>query len=267
MLLRDRVAVVTGGGRGIGKAIATLFHAEGAKVAVASRNVKGLQTFALERNQGGEHRLLPLRCDVTRADEIEVMIGNVIELWDRIDILVNNAGVSGLTPILPGAETGPGADPDRMWQEIIATNLTGMYRCTREAARHMPGGGTGRILNLSSVLGKFGVPGYAAYCASKHGVIGFTKALALELAPKGVTVNALCPGWVDTEMAAQGVAAGAVRAGVSPEEFRRRAEAQVPLGRFVAPEEVARLALFLASDAGASITGQSWNLDGGAAMW
>jgi NAD(P)-dependent dehydrogenase (short-subunit alcohol dehydrogenase family) len=283
MLLRDRVAVVTGGGRGIGRAIATLFHAEGAKVAVASRNVKGLQTFALERNQGGEHRLLPLRCDVRRADEIEVMVGNVIELWDRIDILVNNAGASGLTPILPIVETGSGAgpaagpptaggagadaDPDATWQNIIATNLTGMYRCTREAARHMPGGGTGRILNLSSVLGKFGVPGYAAYCASKHGVIGLTRALALELAPKGITVNALCPGWVDTDMAAQGVAAGARQAGVSPEEFRRRAEARVPLGRFVTPEEVARLALFLVSDAGASITGQSWNLDGGASMW
>jgi NAD(P)-dependent dehydrogenase (short-subunit alcohol dehydrogenase family) len=117
------------------------------------------------------------------------------------------------------------------------------------------------------VLGKFGVPGYAAYCASKHGVIGFTKALALELAPRKITVNALCPGWVDTDMAAQGVLDGAGREGVPPEEFRRRAEARVPLGRFIAPAEVARLALFLASDAGLGITGQSINIDGGAAMW
>ena len=131
----------------------------------------------------------------------------------------------------------------------------------------MPDRGTGRILNVSSVLGKFGVAGYAAYCASKHGVIGFTRALALELAPRRITVNALCPGWVETDMARQGVEESARLAGISPEEFRRQAEKRVPLGRFIDPSEVARLALFLASETGAGMTGQSINLDGGAAMW
>jgi len=266
MLLEGRVAVVTGGGRGIGRAIAELFYREGARVAVASRNTKNLQAFAMELNEG-DHRIVPFRCDVTDKDEVEVMIGNVVEVWDRVDILINNAGASGMTPIEAGDEPGLDEKVDAKWQEIMATNLTGLYYCTREAVRHIPSGGTGRILNLSSVLGKFGVPGYAAYCASKHGVVGFTKALALELAPRKITVNALCPGWVETEMARTGIEEGARHERMSPEDFRRRAEERVPIGRFIAPQEVARLALFLASDQGSGITGQSINLDGGAAMW
>src|SRR5262245_15183740 len=183
MLLEGRVAVVTGGGRGIGGAIAELFYREGARVAVASRNTKLLQGFTMELNSG-DHRIVPFRCDVTDKDEVEVMIGNVIEVWDRVDILVNNAGASGMTPIDATDEAGADEKTDARWREILATNLDGSYYCTREAVRHMPSGGTGRVLNLSSVLGKFGVPGYSAYCASKHGIIGFTKALALELAPR-----------------------------------------------------------------------------------
>ena len=271
MLLEDRVAVVTGGGTGIGRAVAEAFHAEGAKVAITSRNTKTLQNVVSALNRG-DHRVVPLRCDVTRRDEVEVMIGNVVELWDRIDILVNNAGVSGLTPIAPGAET-PARDDveadrvDARWREILETNLTGGFHCAREAVRHMPGGGRGRVLYIASVLAKFGVPGYAAYCASKHGLIGLTRVLALELAPMKITVNAICPGWVETEMARQGVEAGARREGISAEEFRQRAMARVPLQRFIEPAEVARLALFLASNAGSGITGQAINLDGGAAMW
>ena len=266
MLLQDRVAVITGGGRGIGRAIAEHFYREGAKVAIASRNVKVLQTVALEINQG-DHRIVPFRCDVTDRDEVEVMIGNVVEVWDRIDILVNNAGTSGLTPLLPPPEAAEQEAVDARWLEILATNLTGMYQVTRQAVRHMPDGGRGRVINLASVLGKFGVPGYAAYCASKHGVIGFTRALALELAPRRITVNALCPGWVPTDMARQGLEAGAARLGVDVEEFRRRAQEQVPLGRFIEADEVARLAAFVASDAASGMTGQAINLDGGSAMW
>ncbi len=266
MLLEGRVAVVTGGGRGIGRAIAEAFHGEGARVAIASRDTRNLQNAALALNEG-DHRIVPFRCDVTSRDEVEVMIGNVVEVWDRIDILVNNAGVSGITPIAPGHEPGAVESLEGSWRRILETNLTGAFHCTREAVAHMPDGGTGRILNLSSVLGKFGVPGYSAYCASKHGIIGLTRALALELAPRRITVNALCPGWVDTEMAREGVEAGARREGITPEEFRQRAEARVPLGRFLDAAEVARLALFLASDAGAGITGQAINIDGGAAMW
>ena len=266
MLLEGRVVVITGGSRGIGRAIAELFYKEGARVAVVSRNTRDLQKFANELDMG-DHRILPNRCDVTRGDEVEVMIGNVVELWDRIDILVNNAGVSGMTPIAPDEEAGAGADVEKRWQEILDTNLSGCFHATRHAVRHMSEGGAGRILNISSVLGKFGVSGYSAYCASKSGVIGLTRALALELAPRKITVNALCPGWVETDMARKGVVDGAARQGLSPEEFRKQAEERVPLGRFIEPAEVARLALFLASDAGSGITGQAINLDGGAAMW
>jgi ketoreductase len=263
MRLLDRVAVVTGASKGIGRAIAEAFYREGARVAIASRNAKLLQSVSMEVNKG-DHRIVPFRCDVTSRDEIEVLFGNVIEVWDRVDILVNNAGVSGLTP---AEAQGPDDGSEALWRAILETNLTGAFTCAREAVAHMPEDGRGRILNLSSVLGKFGVPRYGAYCASKHGIIGLTKALALELAPKKITVNALCPGWVETDMAAQGIAAGARESGVDAAEFRRRAEAAVPLQRFIRPEEVAELAVFLAADSGAGITGQAINLDGGAAMW
>ncbi len=266
MLLEGRVAVVTGGGRGIGRAIAELFYKEGARVAIASRDGKKLQTATMELNRG-DHHIVPFRCDVRDKDDVEVMIGNVIEVWDRIDILVNNSGISGQTPLAPEGGEPARDGVDKLWQQILDTNLNGIYYCTREAARHMPDGGNGRVINMSSVLGKFGVPGYSAYCASKHGVIGLTRAHALELAPRKITVNALCPGWVETDMARQGIEECARREGMSAEEFRVVAEGRVPLGRFIQPAEVARLALFLASDAGSGITGQSINLDGGAAMW
>jgi NAD(P)-dependent dehydrogenase (short-subunit alcohol dehydrogenase family) len=263
MLLEGRVAVITGGGTGIGRAIAERFYREGAKVAIASRNAKTLQTVAMAVNKG-DHRIVPFRCDVTNRDEVEVLFGNVIEVWDRVDILVNNAGLSGLTPAIPAPE---GDDAEARFRQILDVNVTGTYFCVREAVPHMPEDGRGRILNLSSVLGKFGVAGYGAYCASKHGVIGLTKALALELAPKKITVNALCPGWVETDMAAAGVAAGARAESITPEEFKRRAEERVPLGRFLRPDEIAGLAAFVASDAAAGMTGQAINLDGGSAMW
>ncbi len=266
MQLEGKVAVVTGGGRGIGRAIAELFYKEGARVAVASRDSRSLQTMTNAVNQG-DHRIVPFRCDVRDRGDVEVMIGNVIEVWDRVDILVNNSGVSGLTPLAPPGGEGEREAVDTRWKEILDTNLTGMYYCTSEAVRHMPDGGGGRVINISSVLGKFGVPEYGAYCASKHGVIGLTRAHALELAPRGITVNAICPGWVDTDMARQGIEDGARRAGVPAGEFRQAAESRVPLGRFLQPDEVARMALFIASDAGAGMTGQAVNFDGGAAMW
>jgi NAD(P)-dependent dehydrogenase (short-subunit alcohol dehydrogenase family) len=257
MVLKGKVALVTGGGRGIGRAIATAFAEQGAKVAIASRDTDRLAE-ALRALEGNGADALALSMDVTRRAEVDAAVSVVARRWGRLDILVNNAGTSGMTPL------DGGADVDRLWHEILATNLTGMFHVTRAALPHMTDHAQGRIINLSSVLGKFGVAGYAAYCTSKHGVIGFTRSLALELAPRGITANAICPGWVDTDMARQGIAQVSAALGVPPEEFRRQAVEAVPLKRMVEGPEVAALAVYLASDAAAAMTGQALNICGGA---
>ena len=257
MLLKGKAALITGGGRGIGRAIAVAFAQQGARVAIASR---GLERLAETRREleGMGAEALALKMDVVQRAEVEAAVGEVARRWGGLDILVNNAGTSGLTP-LDGGE-----DVDRLWHQILDTNLTGMYHVTRAALPHMAGRAHGRIINVSSVLGKFGVAGYAAYCASKHGVIGFTRALALELAPRRITVNAICPGWVDTDMARQGIAAMSAALHVPPEEFRRQAMEAVPLKRMVEGDEVGALATYLASEVSAAMTGQAINICGGA---
>ena len=257
MLLKGKVALVTGGGQGIGRAIALAFAEQGARVAIASRSRERLAAAARELGAAGAEALA-LPADVTQRHQVESAIGELTRCWGRLDILVNNAGASGMTPLNGGAEV------DQLWHQILATNLTGMYYVTRAALPRMPDHANGRIINISSVLGKFGVAGYAAYCTSKHGMIGFTRALAPELAPRGITANAICPGWVDTEMARKGMAEVSAALKVSPEELRRQAMEQVPLKRMVEGTEVAALATYLASEASAAMTGQAINICGGA---
>lgn len=255
MVLKGQIALVTGGGTGIGLAIAQAFAREGACVAIGSRNPEHVKegVAALE-SSGGE--VLPLRMDVTDQASVSAGVDAVVKRFGRIDILVNNAGISGRTPI---------TDPDNsLWEAILATNLTGPYLCSKFVLRVMKDHAQGRIINLSSVLGRFGVPGYAAYCAAKHGIIGFTKALALEVAGRGITVNAICPTWVDTAMATQGIEETAAIIGIPPEEFRRQALQAVPIHRMVEPWEVGGLAVYLASPAAAGITGEAVNISGGA---
>jgi NAD(P)-dependent dehydrogenase (short-subunit alcohol dehydrogenase family) len=247
--------LVTGGGRGIGRAIALAFAEAGALVAVASRTPVELESTAAEiRARGGD--ALPLMMDVTNALSVSTAFSELQRRTSRLDVLVNNAGVGGGEPVQGSAEAA--------WRRILDTNVVGTYLVTRAALSLMSEGG--RIINLSSVLGRFGVPGYTAYCASKHAIIGFTRALALELAPRAITVNALAPGWVETEMAFQGMTLGAASMGVTYEEFRRRALKAVPIGRIIDPDEVAGLARFLASPAAAAITGQTYNICGGQTM-
>jgi 3-hydroxybutyrate dehydrogenase len=174
----------------------------------------------------------------------------------RVDVLVNNAGLGGGQPVQNSDEPA--------WRRIIDTNVIGTYLVTRAALPLIPD--RGRIVNLSSVLGRFGVPGYTAYCTSKHAVIGFTRALALELAPRGITVNAICPGWVETDMAVQGMTLGAEAMGTTYEEFRRRALKAVPIKRIIQPDEVARLVKFLVAPESSAITGQTYNICGGQIM-
>jgi NAD(P)-dependent dehydrogenase (short-subunit alcohol dehydrogenase family) len=250
-----RTALVTGGGRGIGRAIARALAGPGTLVAVAGRTRSELESAALDLESLGG-RALALEMDVTDETSVAAGFERLREATGHLDVLVNNAGVGGGEPIA-------GSDVAR-WRRTIDTNVVGSYLVTRAAVPLMPAGG--RIVNQSSVLGRFGVPGYTAYCASKHGVIGFTRALALELAPQQITVNAICPGWVDTEMAAAGMAQGAAASGQTFEEFRDRAIGAVPIKRIIQPEEVAGLVLFLASPAASAITGQTYNICGGQTM-
>ena len=250
-----RVAIVTGGGRGIGRAIARALAGADTFVIVAGRTRSALESTASDLESLGG-RSLAVEMDVTSEASVSQAMREIQGVVSHIDILVNNAGVGGGEPIV-------GSDIAR-WRRTIDTNLVGMYLVSREVVPLMNAGG--RIVNLSSVLGRFGVGGYTAYCASKHGVIGFTRALALELAGRQVTVNALCPGWVDTDMAAQGMRRGAEAQGLSFEEFRDRALGAVPIGRIIQPEEVAELVKFLASPAAGAITGQTYNICGGQTM-
>ncbi len=250
-----RVALVTGGGRGIGRAIAKALGGPDTLVAVAARTAADIDITVRElKVLGGA--AVGIQMDVADERSVAAGVRKLREASAHLDLLVNNAGVGGGEPV-------EGSDVAR-WRRTIDVNLTGMYLVTREALPLMGEGG--RVVNQSSVLGRFGVPGYTAYCASKHGVIGFTRALALELAPRRITVNAVCPGWVDTEMAAEGMRQGAGATGTTFEEFREQALGAVPLKRIIQPEEVAGLVRFLSSPAAAAITGQTYNICGGQTM-
>jgi NAD(P)-dependent dehydrogenase (short-subunit alcohol dehydrogenase family) len=250
-----RVSIVTGGGRGIGRAVARALAGPDTFVIVTGRTRSYLESSALDLESLGG-RALAVEMDVTSEDSVAAAMTQVRDAVAHVDVLVNNAGVGG-------GERVAGSDIAR-WRRTIDTNVIGTYLVSREVVPLIKAGG--RIVNLSSVLGRFGVPGYTAYCASKHAVIGFTRALALELADNQITVNALCPGWVDTEMAAEGMQQGADENGWTFEEFRQRALGRVPIKRIIQPEEVAELIRFLASPAASAITGQTYNICGGQTM-
>ena len=255
--LQDRVALVTGSSRGIGKAIARALAHAGAKVALCARDAEAVRKAADEISPGGG-RVLGFRADITDKADVRSLVQAIVGRWGQIHILVNNAGANARIPIE--------SDDDAGWRAVVDSTVLGTYYVTREVLRHMPDHAGGRIVNLSSILGRFGVPGYTAYCTAKHGIIGFTRALALEVAGRGIAVNAICPGWVETDMADRGMAETAAILGVTKEEFRRQALAAVPIKRILDPREIADLAVYLASDAASGMIGQAITLDGGQVM-
>ncbi|HET7008613.1 MAG TPA: 3-oxoacyl-ACP reductase family protein [Candidatus Binatia bacterium] len=256
-MLKDKVALVTGGGTGIGKAIAMKLAKNGAMVAIASRNRDQLHRVAAEFAQLGL-TVLPIPMNVRVKADVERGVTELVAQLGAIHILINNAGISALSLMSD--------KDDSKWYDIVDTNLNGMYLVTKAVLRHIPDQAGGRIINISSVLGKFGVPGYTAYCTTKHGMIGFTRALALEIVSRGITVNTICPGWVDTEMANLGINETAKLQGITAEEFKAQAVAAVPIRRFLEADEIAELVAYVASDAARGITGQAMNICGGQTM-
>ncbi|MCI8834341.1 MAG: 3-oxoacyl-[acyl-carrier-protein] reductase [Ruminococcus sp.] len=245
--LSGKTAVVTGASRGIGRAIACKLAAEGASVVL---NYKGSRERAEEvkariEAEGGTAYLLP--CDVVDFAACEAFMKEAIGLLGRLDILVNNAGITRDGLLMRMSEED--------YDAVLDTNLKGTFHCIRFAARQMIKQRSGRILNISSVSGVLGNAGQANYAASKAGVIGLTKSAAREFAGRGITVNAIAPGFIHTEMTE-----------ALPEKVRENAVAQIPLGRFGEAEEVAEAAAFLVSDRAGYMTGQVLHIDGGMAM-
>ncbi len=259
MKLENRIALITGGGRGIGRAIALAFAREGAQVAVAARTLEQVEQVASEIASEFQTKALPVMCDVSDVRSVERMFASVGESFGRgPDIMVNNAGIAESAPI--------GRTDDELWHRHLAINLSGSFYCTRAALPGMVERGWGRIINMASIAGKTGAPYIAAYSASKHGLIGLTRSSAAEVAAKGITVNAICPGYVDTDMTTGAVENITRKTGRSAEEAMESILKLSPQNRLVTAEEVAALALLLASEEGRAINGQAISVDGGAVM-
>jgi 3-hydroxybutyrate dehydrogenase len=260
MKLENRIALITGGGRGIGKAIGLKFAGEGAQVILAARSGDQVKQAADEIAGATAAPVLPLVCDVTKAGSIDSLFKAVKESFGRgADIMVNNAGIAESAPLT--------RTDDELWQRHLAVNLSGTFYCMRAALPEMIERGWGRIINVASIAGKIGGPYIAAYSASKHGVLGLTRSAALEVATKGITVNAICPGYVDTEMTTRGIENITRKTKLSASEAMESIKKMSPQHRIVEPEEVASVALLLASEEGRGINGQAINVDGGTVMF
>jgi 3-hydroxybutyrate dehydrogenase len=254
MKLQGRRALVTGGGRGIGRAVALALAREGADVAVCSRTQKEIAAVADEvRALGRTGHAFTV--DAASSDSVRHLFAEVRNAFGAPDILVNGAGIAPSAPLVKTT--------DEVWHQAIETNLSGPFYFTREALPAMLDKGWGRVVNIASVAGKTGTTYIAAYSASKHGLLGLTKCAALEVAAKGVTVNAVCPGYVDTPMTDVSVARVVEKTGLKADDVRRRLEEMSPQKRLFTAEECAALTVFLCTDEARGINGQALSIDGG----
>ena len=246
-MLEGKIALVTGASRGIGRQIAKTLAAKGAFVIVNYNGSAAKAEEVVKEIQAAGGNGQAVQCNVSDFESCKEMLDAVVKEHGRLDILVNNAGITRDNLLMKMSEED--------FDAVIQTNLKGVFNCTRHIARQMLKQKSGRIINISSVSGVMGNAGQANYCASKAGVIGLTKSVAREIGSRGITVNAIAPGFIDTEMTA-----------VLPDDVKKAMGEQIPLKRFGTTEDVAQAAVFLASDRAAYITGQVLCVDGGMAM-
>ncbi len=246
MLFKDKVSVITGGARGIGKQIATVFAREGSHIVICDINESLLSETEIELKDMGV-QVLALKVDVTNGSQVQDMVNKTLDKFKRIDILINNAGITRDALLVRMKETD--------WDLVLDINLKGAFNCTKLVSAVMLKQRSGRIINIASIIGIIGNPGQANYAASKAGLIGFTKSVAKELAPRGITVNAIAPGFIETDMTA-----------ALSDQIRSEMLKLIPLAKFGSAKDVANLALFLASENADYITGQVIRIDGGMNM-
>jgi NAD(P)-dependent dehydrogenase (short-subunit alcohol dehydrogenase family) len=256
-LLAGKRAVVTGAGRGIGRSIALALAQAGANVAVTARTASEIERLVAEIQELGRESLA-VTCDVTDPGQVTHMATTLIESLGGVDILVNNAGNAGSHKF--------SNHPDELWHRMLSINLTSVYYVTKAFVPALIEQRYGRIINIASIASRVGGSYIVAYTAAKHGVLGLTRALAVELMPYNITVNAICPGYVDTPMTDASVSNIVSRTGMPEAKARETLQNTSPQKRLIEPEEVAAIAVFLAQDNNRGITGQAINVDGGGVM-
>jgi len=257
--LAGRHVLVTGGGTGIGAAIARRMAAEGARLSLLARDVGRLEEVAgsLDPSEDGAH--FTTSCDVRDRDAVEAAVAAAAKACGPLYACVANAGVGG--------PNGPADEGGDRWDDLVATNLSGTYHTLQAARAHLAGGGGARhLVVVSSILARIGVPGYSGYCASKAGLLGLVRSMAAEFATDEVQVNAVCPGWVNTSMATEGLEGMAQAMGTDVDGARAIAMSEVPMGRMSEPADVAGLVAWLVSEDARGVTGQALDMNGGAFM-
>jgi len=254
--LASRHAVITGASRGIGAAIARRLAADGHRLTLLGRDLQALQALAATLPEPGQ--ACTVACDVADATQVAATFEAARARHGPVQVLVNNAGQAATAPLQ--------RTDDALWAQMLAVNLTGTFLCTRAALPDMLATRAGRIVNIASTAGQRGYAYCSAYAAAKHGVIGLTRSLALEVATAGITVNAVCPGFADTDIVADGIAHIVQRTGRSEDQARVEFTRHNPQGRLVQPAEVAALVAWLCSDDAASVHGQSLSVSGGEVM-